>query len=136
MTKKRLLGILGLIAAAALLAGLIAPKFLLPNTKVTRENFCTLKIGMTQAEVAELFGEEPEEWLFDGSRSVGSYKLWAGDGIATIGFERNGGLRSKCWSEPGFASSTKQSFDRVETGMTLAQVSAVFGRKHDHWYGT
>ena len=134
MTKKRLVCVLGLIAL--LLAGLIAPAFLLPKTKVTRENFRKLEIGMTQLQVAELFGEEPEEWMYIGSDFGLIHKLWEGEGIATIRFERNGGLRTKCWSEPGFASSTKESFDRIENGMTFAQVAVIFGRKHDHWYGT
>jgi hypothetical protein len=134
MTRRRIICVFTVVAVL-FLVGLIAPMFLLPRSKVTRENFILLKTGMTQAEVIEIFGEEPEEWIFSGSHFGGaSHKLWSGDGIATIIFERQRGLISKCWCEPGFASPTKEQFECVQIGMSLAEVKTIFGRPPESYW--
>lgn len=132
MTRKR--GYL----AVALLSGFICTAICLSilfRSNVTRDNFTRLKIGMTPAEVEEIFGTTPEPWIFDGSHRLGELPLmWTGDGVAYIMFDVDRGLLHKVWSEEGFSSSTKLNFNRVQIGMTVTEVKQIFGKQPDSYW--
>lgn len=132
MTTRR-----GLLAAA-MLTGVICAVIclsMLLRANVTRANFCLLKNGMPPAEVEEIFGAAPEPWIFSGSHRSGEIPLmWTGDGVAHIMFDVDRGLVHKVWSEEGFSSPTKMNFDRVEIGMTVAEVKKIFGKKPDSYW--
>jgi hypothetical protein len=130
MTKKR--GFWTAAILTALICSAIVAHTVLQASKVTRANFCSLQKGMTSAEVEAIFGERPEPWIFNGSHVGGEVPLmWTGDGTAHIMFDEHRGLLYKCWTEPGFSSPTKVSFNRVVVGMTIAEVNEIFGKPPD-----
>lgn len=132
MTRKR-----GFLAAAFFTVIICAAVGLsmLYRTNVTRANFCRLQIGMTPAEVEEIFGESPEPWIFSGSHRGGEIPLlWTGDGVAHVMFDVDSGLVHKVWAEEGFASPTKENFNRVDIGMTVGEVKKIFGKEPDSYW--
>ena len=134
MQRRRTFWLLAFLVLL-LCTGLLAPSLLWPR-KVTRANFCRLDVGMSQKEVEAVFGGRGQRPDFLWGKHHVDEKLWYGDGVASVIFDEQGCLKGKCWSEPGFASPTKQSFDRVEVGMTLAEVQTLFGRPPFRSFGS
>ena len=132
MSRRRKIGVLTAMALMLLAAAIMCIVCISRPSKVTRENFVHLTHGMTEAEVAEVFGERGEFWSVDGSDS-GRYRrrCWVGNGTAYLVFDKKGRLSGGEWHEPGFSSQTKDACNRVRFGMVRPAVNDVFGRPPD-----
>jgi hypothetical protein len=121
-----------IVMIASVICGSIATTVVVmrPSTQVTRENFFRLALEMTQLEVEEVFREKGEFWHPEGSDFGQLHLCWQGDGIAYLVFDDDK-LRSKEWHEDGFTSSTRKVFDRLQSGMNVNEVIAIFGREPD-----
>jgi hypothetical protein len=96
MKLKRILklGTVALAILAIFLAGCGAP------SKITKENFDKIKVGMTYAEVNAILGEPTESSSLDIAGFSGTNSTWKfGDAVITIQFI-NGQVVSRQYSKP------------------------------------